>query len=295
MSEPVANATDRVSRLHFQLGIVGLGLLRGSLEPPVAAARTDELRALLTELDAEEPSSRITPIEHDAETGYARWASVYDNPGNPLIDAEEPVVRQIFAGLPIGSALDAACGTGRHARHLADRGWNVIGVDATPAMLDVARAKVPEAEFHRGHLLSLPLADDSVDLVVCSLALTHVEDLSGAIRELTRVTRPGGDLVLSDLHPTSTWLGGAARFATAEPSEQRYVVNLAHQISTYLAAFRELGLEVVDCVEPSIDDQVDNMVAPALVPALRQGATGCPWVLIWHLRRPSSPSRRTSS
>ena len=46
-----------------------------------------------------------------------------------------------------GAALDAACGTGRHARRLAELGHHVIGVDASPAMLERARAALPQATF----------------------------------------------------------------------------------------------------------------------------------------------------
>ena len=55
---------------------------------------------------------------------------------------EEPVVRQILAAFPAGRALDAACGTGRHADFLARRGHQVIGVDSSPDMLTKARVVV---------------------------------------------------------------------------------------------------------------------------------------------------------
>jgi hypothetical protein len=51
--------------------------------------------------------------------GYDRWAPFYDEPGNMLLEIEEPVVREILDGLPVGVSLDAACGTGRYTAYLA--------------------------------------------------------------------------------------------------------------------------------------------------------------------------------
>ena len=120
------------------------------------------------------------------------WSQTYDNPGNPLIRLEQPVVWSILDAVAPGAALDAACGTGRHARRLAELGHHVIGVDASSAMVDKARAALPETAFHVGDLSALPLESASVDLVVCALALEHVADLGRAIAELSRVLSSAG-------------------------------------------------------------------------------------------------------
>jgi SAM-dependent methyltransferase len=69
-----------------------------------------------------------------------------------LIDVEQPIVREILNGLPVGVALDAACGTGRHTQYLASLGHRVVAVDSSPDMLAVARMRVPDAEFLDGDL-----------------------------------------------------------------------------------------------------------------------------------------------
>jgi ubiquinone/menaquinone biosynthesis C-methylase UbiE len=74
----------------------------------------------------------------------------------------------------------------------------VIGVDTSPEMLGVAREKVPAGEFYEADLHDVPLADGSVDLVVCAIALSHVADLARALREFVRVLRPNGHLVISE-------------------------------------------------------------------------------------------------
>lgn len=65
------------------------------------------------------------------QESYAQWAPFYDEPGNDLLEVEEPVVREILDVLPVGVAPDAARATGRYAAYLASLGHTVIGVDAS--------------------------------------------------------------------------------------------------------------------------------------------------------------------
>ena len=138
----------------------------------------------------------------------------YDDPDNGLFAMDEPIIDEILDGLPVGDALDAACGTGRLAARLADRGFRVTGVDGSAEMLEVARTRLPGARFSEGDLGSLPLPDGAVDPVTTALALTHVPDLRPVYAEFARVLRPGGSLVVSDVHPDLVLLGSTVK-ATA--------------------------------------------------------------------------------
>jgi ubiquinone/menaquinone biosynthesis C-methylase UbiE len=104
--------------------------------------------------------------------------------------------------------LDAACGPGLYAAELVARGARVTGFDQSPRMVSLCEERVPAGEF-RVHDLADPLTwlpDASVDLVLFALALEYVNDRVAALRELHRVLRPGGALVLSRMHPTGDWL-----------------------------------------------------------------------------------------
>ena len=131
--------------------------------------------------------------------GYAAWAATYDEPGNQLLDIEGPIVREILAGLPCGVAVDAACGTGRHARvprvaaDTRSSGWT-----RRRRCSRWRRRGCPAASFHEAAIHALPLADDSADLVLCAVALSHVPDLAPVLAEFVRVLRPEGHLVISD-------------------------------------------------------------------------------------------------
>ena len=118
-------------------------------------ARIDEVRQLL-KADQVFNAVEIPPLT--AVEGYGVWAESYDQPGNALIDLEQPIIEDIVDGLRAGLAVDVACGTGRHMRHLADRGNRVIGIDSSPDMLKRAQAKIPGASFIRGDLCELAIS-----------------------------------------------------------------------------------------------------------------------------------------
>jgi SAM-dependent methyltransferase len=236
--------------LAYLLGLEGIALLRafsGEYDRDFTLARLREIQTLLD--SADELGDGVEAQSITTREGYARWAPLYDEPGNQLLEIEQPVVREILDGLPVGIALDAACGTGRHAAYLASLGHEVIGVDTSPEMLALARERVPQGEFHEADLHALPLADDSVDLVVCAIALSHVPDLAQALTELVRVLRPNGHLVISD---SRSLIGdiGLPLVRVGRDGEVGYMPTYARLASDYLAAALPLGLQVRRCEEP---------------------------------------------
>jgi ubiquinone/menaquinone biosynthesis C-methylase UbiE len=235
--------------LAYLLGLQGIALLRafsGAYDREFTFARLREIQTLLDAAEQLGDGVEAQPIT--AREGYAQWAEFYDEPGNALIDMEQPVVREILDGLPRGVALDAACGTGRHSEYLASLGHEVIGIDESPEMLAVARRKVPGGEFREASLCEMPLADGSVDLIVCALALMHVPDLARALAEFVRVLRPSGHLVVSD----SRGVIGDIPLPLARIRSDGsfgYMRIWSRLASDYLAAALPLGLEVRRCDE----------------------------------------------
>ena len=188
--------------LAYLLGLEGIALLdawAGDHDREFTEARLAEIRRLL---DDEKLRDRGVLAERvSTVTAYEQQSASYDaDAGGGLFATDEPVVAEYLSGREPGVALDAACGTGRFAEFLARRGHQVIGVDSSPDMLAHARRRVPDGEFHVAELDRLPLPDDSVDVIVCALALVHVPRLQPVLAEFARVLRPGGDLVISDVH-----------------------------------------------------------------------------------------------
>jgi SAM-dependent methyltransferase len=95
-------------------------------------------------------------------------------------------------------ALDAGCGAGRHARVLAERFDDVVGVDISAPLIDIARHRAgPNVRYVVGDLVSFSDAT-GFDLVFSSTTLHHVPDLDAALMHLRDLVRPGGIAILID-------------------------------------------------------------------------------------------------
>jgi ubiquinone/menaquinone biosynthesis C-methylase UbiE len=282
--------------LAYVLALQGGALRRafnGEYGREFTEARIAEVRALLDAAD--ELGHGVTTRPITTEEGYDAWAIRYDEP-NDLVELEQPVVRKILDDMPPGAALDAACGTGRHAAYLASRGHKVIGVDISAGMLAAAAAKMPDGDFRQGDLCQLPVPDEHVDIVVCALALTHVPELAPVLAEFARVLRPGGHLVISDSrmdYPLVQQLpdGGYG-----------YMPHRPRATSEYLACAIPLGFQVRGCEElrspwrnpddepPAVrelpEHPSDIWTLHRWCPAAARAAlNGGPCLIFWHFQR----------
>ncbi len=142
--------------------------------------------------------------------------------------------REALALRPGERCLDVACGTGVSTEELARSGAAVVGIDRSPGMVSQG-ARRPVA-LQVGDALALPFDDASFDAVTIMFGLRNVVDVPAALREMARVVRPGGRLVVCEFsHPT--WapfrtaylrylMGGLpriARHASSNPDAYTYL------------------------------------------------------------------------
>ena len=92
--------------------------------------------------------------------------------------------------------LDIGCGVGAFLRLVADRGARAYGLDASDALLDVARQRVAEADLRVGDMEALPYDDDTFDLVCGFNSFFFATDIVAALREAGRVAKPGAPVVI---------------------------------------------------------------------------------------------------
>jgi SAM-dependent methyltransferase len=267
---------------EYVLGVEGLALLRLAFtnDADGRAARTAEIRGLLGELDHGTRLRAPIGTEYDIQRGYRQWSATYDQPLR-LFPIEEPPMRALIASIPHGTVLDAACGTGRYSTFLAEQGHTVIGIDQSDAMLAIARQKLATADFRQGDLTALPLPGNSVDAAVCALALVHAPDLSPVLREFARVLRPGGRLIISDVHPFLVSLGWQAQFPVGA-TQTGFMRLHCHLPSRYVDAANAAGMRLRSLEEPPLTEAAVVTPAADIAPgANRAGFVGLPAVSIW--------------
>jgi SAM-dependent methyltransferase len=116
--------------------------------------------------------------------------------------------QSFFALLPptSGRALDLGCGEGRSTRELTARGYDAVGVDSSPSMVDRAREADPEGRYEVADAAALPFEDGAFDLVVAFMSLQDMDDVVAGLRESGRVLVRGGRLCFAIIHPI--WTAG---------------------------------------------------------------------------------------
>lgn len=148
--------------------------------------------------------------QHFGKSYGANPAENYEKYFVPAIG--EPLAKEILAMADIhqgGTILDVACGTGvvtRLAAEKVGKKGKVEGLDVNPGMLTVAKSNTPEGErieWIEASATSIPLPDNSFDVVLCQLGLQFVENKLAALKEMHRVMAPEGRLVLNVPGPTA--------------------------------------------------------------------------------------------
>ena len=194
----------------------------------------------------------------DVRPTYDVWSTTYDETPNPLTAIEEIAVRSLLRTIEFCRVLDAATGTGRYAIYLAGQGKQVAAIDDNENMLAVAQRKAHARqlaiEFRQENVSHLSFADSSFDLVLCALALCHIEDLGGPCRELVRVLRFGGHLIISDLHPEIQALMGPDYKELIQGKERFFPAHHSH-VEDYTQAIQSAGAEVIAAIDIPMETQ----------------------------------------
>lgn len=128
----------------------------------------------------------------------AGYDAAYDSagPGGHVLRARLAAAMGALGPGP-GRLLDAGAAGGRLLERAAGLGWEVTGVDLSPAMVAIAGRRVPRAELATSRIEELPYADGAFDAVAALGVLEYAKPVDDALRELARVLRPGGRAVIS--------------------------------------------------------------------------------------------------
>ncbi len=165
------------------------------------------------------PQEPGTLPETQVQAMFDRIARVYDRMNSVMTAGMHHRWRERAADIasvgPGDRVLDVATGTGDLAVELARRvgpAGEVVGMDFSPAMLELAREKAPELRFEQGNALELAYDDDEFAATTVGFGARNFADLGRGLAEMARVTRPGGRVVVLEIttpqRPPLSWFFG---------------------------------------------------------------------------------------
>ena len=146
---------------------------------------------------------------------YDRVAAEYDQRIGDELD-HKPLERDLldrFVASVEGRICDLGCGPGHVTRYLHERGADAFGIDLSPGMIEQAKLRNPSLTFEQGDMRALKLDDDSLGGILLLYSIIHIprDEVTGVLRELRRVLKPGGQLLVGFhkgqeiLHQAELW------------------------------------------------------------------------------------------
>jgi len=237
---------------------------------------------------------KSNPVETvDAHTGYERWASKYKDEDNPLLSLEKNAIQTLLPNLNKLNILDFGCGVGREIKMMENRGAGfVAGIDFSFNMLTEAKSQLHvenNSKLIQANGLFLPFVKDSFEVVLSSFVMGYIEQLGEALKEIVRVTRSGGIILISDFHPFGIIIGWNRSFLEWRGNNYKEfrIRNYVHLQEDYFRIFKEANLKLEEIREPRIDDSVKHFFdrTPKGHETYKQ-SVGYPAVLIFKLSKP---------
>lgn len=200
-------------------------------------------------------------------SAYDNWSAVYDADANATRDLNVEVLRAESLVIAQADVLEIGCGTGLNTVWFAESARSVVAMDFSSGMLAKARERVRDerVRFVQHDIREpWPVADESIDLVVATLVLEHIEKLDPIFVQLTRVLRPGASAYLAELHPERQRGGSQGRFE-AQDGKTVLVSSTIHHETDYVNAGIAAGLQLVRQSDRSSPADIAKHSPPRLI------------------------------
>ena len=198
------------------------------------------------------------------EKAYNSWAEQYDTNYNKTRDLDSLATKETLSRYKFKNVLELGCGTGKNTLWLLDKAEQIIGLDFSSEMLNIARKKITnkKVEFVQTDLNNKwELDNQFADLVTSSLTLEHIDNLHPIFRQTNEKLIENGIFFICELHPFKQYIGSKAKFKTESGTEELTVYT--HHISDYVECAEENGFELIELKE-WFDDEMER-IFPRLI------------------------------
>ena len=200
----------------------------------------------------------------NVQQAYNAWSETYDTVENKTRDIEARALRESVKINESLDILEIGCGTGKNTEFLQTIAKYLVGADFSAEMLERAKAKITaeNVEFRQLDLRETwDFSEDSFDLITCSLALEHIENIDFVFGQAHKVLRENGRFYIGELHPFKQYAGTKARFETGSGTFE--LECFVHHVSEFFEVAVKNNFEVVELKEWFDDD--DKTQIPRLL------------------------------
>jgi cytosine/adenosine deaminase-related metal-dependent hydrolase/ubiquinone/menaquinone biosynthesis C-methylase UbiE len=200
-----------------------------------------------------------------------------------MLSLEQRILRGILPDLRGKKLVDVGCGTGRWLRELASRASSATGVDASPEMLRMAERNIGSScTLIQASCPPIPLPTSSADVVICSFLSSYMADVYALAEELRRISRPGAEIFVSDLHPDTVAAKGWRREFRVDNGRIE-IATKNWSLDLLLDAFSRAGFAVKAVVEPRFGDAEREVFRRSDREAAFEAAIDAPAIFVLHL------------
>jgi len=251
------------------------------------------------EITVDEQGGDNVETMEDIARGYDLWAKIYDTEMNPLIALEEKRYPESIVKPYIENkvVLDIGCGTGRNMKRMLTLGASkVIGLDISSGMLEKAKEHFKnetraEVRLNETGFEFKDVGAETIDLVTACLMLEHIklDELKKVFKEMHRVLKPGGCVMVTEMHPWLWELGGQAQFTDTTSGTHIIVRSYRKSVADYLTAALKSSLRLKNIREQIMDTEVSKSSNRA------KNFENQPMLLWYLLEKPEDPEPPSES
>jgi ubiquinone/menaquinone biosynthesis C-methylase UbiE len=194
------------------------------------------------------------------QNAYNNWSEIYDTNLNKTRDLDQQVTNKTLSKLTFENVLELGCGTGKNTEWLVQKATQVVAVDFSQGMLDIAISKIKSknVRFLQADITkNWDFNTEIFDLITCSLILEHIENLDFIFAQAFQKLERGGKFFICELHPFKQYLGSKARFETEIGVEELDVY--IHHMSEFVVNAQKNEFKILELSEWFDDPNISGI------------------------------------